>query len=445
MAMRTILGGALLGAYAASGTVLFACGGDDAGSANSSFGAGGAGAGGAAAVAAGGNATGTGGAGISGPPGSGGGVAAAGGALTGGGAPGSGGTAGTIGMGGTPGAGGSGVGAGGMLGAGGDVSAGGTSGAGGVDGAGGAGIDDLAICESVPDGFDTRACKGSKTPNDETVLFGPYGAIFEYNVGQGFEVPKSASDTEAGCITFGSLFGEDPTQTAELMDLRDLDLTLYTVYRPYNWVEGETYPVITWGNGTCAQPNGYRSLLMYVASYGYVVFAANSRYTGSNGAMTRALDFAEAANADPNSQYYQKLDLTKIGAMGHSQGAGATATAASDSRIKTVILFNGNSRASKPFLAVSGDNDIAGPISGFRSSVQAAPPSAFIWYHQVPITGSASGHLTLMLQPERVVEATVAWFDMRLRGDETARGMFVGPSCGLCNHDAEFEFGQNGL
>ena len=40
----------------------------------------------------------------------------------------------------------------------------------------------------------------------------------------------------------------------------------------------------------------------------------------------QALDFAQSLNQDPNSLYYQCLNLDKVGAMGHSQGAKTTST-----------------------------------------------------------------------------------------------------------------------
>jgi pimeloyl-ACP methyl ester carboxylesterase len=177
------------------------------------------------------------------------------------------------------------------------------------------------------------------------------------------------------------------------------------------------------------------------------VFASNSRYTGNNGAMTKALDFAEAANADEKSVYYKRLDLEKIGAMGHSQGGGATVTAASDSRIDSLIIWNAGVSAPKPFLAISGDADITGvtPASMARSIDSSSQPSAWLYYHKVPMTGSVSGHLTLMIQPERVAAATVAWWDYQLKADMKGRDFFVGASCGLCGKDADFEFGANGL
>ena len=76
-------------------------------------------------------------------------------------------------------------------------------------------------------------------------------------------------------------------------------------------------------------------------------------------------------------------------------------------------------------------------------------PGAYLFYHDVPQTGNMSGHLTLMLEPERVVQISLGWFDYMLKGDPVARDMFVGQSCGLCTGQdfgqGNAEYGSNGL
>ena len=121
-----------------------------------------------------------------------------------------------------------------------------------------------------------------------------------------------------------------------------------------------------------------------------------------------------------------------------------TIAASADERISTVILFNGGSQASKPYLAVSGERDIGGAAATILSNpVEAAQlPAAYIYYHHVPMTvaeqptGGSAGHLTLMMEPERVNEPTVAWFDMMLKGDAEAKKMYVGADCTLCDGTA---------
>ena len=39
----------------------------------------------------------------------------------------------------------------------------------------------------------------------------------------------------------------------------------------------------------------------------------------------------------------------------------------------------------------------------------------------------------------------VAWWKWQLKGDQEAKNMFIGDNCGLCNRDAEFEYGHNSL
>jgi len=270
----------------------------------------------------------------------------------------------------------------------------------------------------------------------------------DVNVGAGFEVAIASGDRAGSttCAGFVAGFGEDEEASKVLLDISKLKMDLYTVYRPATVADGVKYPILTWGNGTCAKPEGYGALLRYVASQGYYVFAANSRWVGGNSAMTKALDFAFAANADSASPYYGRLDTTKVGAFGHSQGSGATVTAARDARVKAAILFNGGTSASKPFFAVSGDHDIGNPTAAsYRSGMNGAPKAAFIFYHKVPETGSVSGHVTLMTQPERVVEPAAGFFELFFRDDPKARALFVGTSCGLCNKTADFDFGSKGF
>ncbi len=278
----------------------------------------------------------------------------------------------------------------------------------------------------------------------------------DVNVGKGFANAVQSGDMPANaatCKTFVNAFGEDPKLGAQLLQTTvngvSLDFSLYTVYRPVNWPEGEI-PVITWGNGTCAQPEGYGALLRYVASYGYFVVAANSRWVGEGtpAPMLHALDYAAAANMDSTSPYYQKLDMTKVGAMGHSQGGSATATAANDSRVKDVIIFNAvDTGVAKPYLTTSADMDITGfTAASMASAIDAATqPAAYIYWHNPVGMGSLRGHLVIMLSPQRATGPTVAWWQMMFRNDSASHDMFVGSSCGLCNHSSDYNYGANTL
>ncbi len=295
---------------------------------------------------------------------------------------------------------------------------------------------------------DRDACGTFVTPEGTELELGAYGAVMEPNVGKGFENPINPFDADGGqtCVGFSQFFGEDAAQMDRLPPKLKLSFDKYTIYRPARWVEGEKVPVVLWGNGTCAEPESYAALLRYVASQGFFVIAPNSRWVGGGSELLHALDFALAANRDADSPYYRKLDLEKVAAMGHSQGGSGANAAARDARVKAAVIFNSGFSSSKPFLALSGEFDIGdeGPAP-FAEAVAEAPRGAYLYYRKVPVTGDISGHLTLMLQPERVVEPATAFLKYLLLDDEESSAFFLGEDCKLCGRDAEFEFGQHGL
>lgn len=330
-----------------------------------------------------------------------------------------------------------------QAGTGGDAAA--SAGASGAAGAAGSGMSATAMFKRACMDFDPGPC-ASYIPGGEfgvpEMELGPYGASLDFNVGEKFAYPIAAGDddNDATCSALSN------GQTGRVQ--QSVDYTLYSVYRPGLYKEGEKYPLIVWGDGTCAWPEAYGPLLRYVASHGFIVVAPNSRWVGDGSQMKKGLDFMFAATDDMASPYYQKVDTTKVGAMGHSQGGSGTIAAASDTRVKAVIIWNGGTSASKPFLAVTGDGDIlnATPAS-MRRDMQAAavPQGAFLFYHMIAMKGSSPGHLTLVTEPERVVEPALAWWQYMLNGDAEAAKFFVGDDCKLCNREAEFEFGQKGL
>jgi hypothetical protein len=342
-------------------------------------------------------------------------------------------------------------------------SGGSSSGSGGTDGGGMGGGDGASSGDGGNGGncmsADLTPCTSFTAPTGQLIQLGPYGAQMDVNVGMGFEntVNSNDSDTsQAYCQSFVQSFGEDPNLSQKLLQTSmngiTINFALYTVYHPVTW-PSTPVPIITWGNGTCAQPEGYGALLRYVASYGYFVVAANSRFVGSGTEQMHAIDYAAATNMDSSSPYHGRLDLSKVGAAGHSQGGASTVSAANmDSRILYAIIFNASdSGVNKPYLAISGDQDITGfTSSGMASAIMSASvPAAYMYYYNPAGMGPLRGHLPLMLSPERVDQQTVAWFDMWLRSDATAKADFVGSTCGFCGHGSDatnaYDYGANSM
>lgn len=309
------------------------------------------------------------------------------------------------------------------------------SGGGSAAGASGAAGDDGAAGMAAPMG-----------PADPSMM-GPLEVMNE-QVGEGFTYTIAADDRGdgvAGCASFAGSFGGDAQAANDFIKIPEgMMMDRYTLFRPATLEAGKKYPIVTWGNGTCAHPMNYQPMLTQLASHGFFVIAANSRSTGSGTVITRALDWAESVNMDSASPYYQQIDMEKVGAAGHSQGALGTLAASSDPRIKTVIFFNGVESTSKPFLTISGDRDLPFvSLTGMKSAVRSATKGAFLWYHMIPERGSSDGHLTLITEPMRVYAPQVAWFKYLLEDDPAAKEWLVGPMCKLCGRDAEFEYGAS--
>lgn len=102
------------------------------------------------------------------------------------------------------------------------------------------------------------------------------------------------------------------------------------------------HAIIVWGNGSSTAANAscsYQTVLNHFASWGFVVVVANTGNPGNGGEMLDGLDTLIAANSDPLSAFYQKLDTTSIAAAGHSQGAvGAVNAAVDDTGIIDSVL-----------------------------------------------------------------------------------------------------------
>jgi len=108
------------------------------------------------------------------------------------------------------------------------------------------------------------------------------------------------------------------------------------IFYPANLgANGFHHPIIVWANGSGTTPipaTTYAYLLHHLASWGFVVIATRDGTTGTGQTVLDSANYIKARNADSGSIFYGKLDTTRIGAMGHSQGAsGAQGAAGVDS------------------------------------------------------------------------------------------------------------------
>ena len=212
-------------------------------------------------------------------------------------------------------------------------------------------------------------------------------------------------------------------------------------------------PILVWGNGACSNsPFEHIKFLSEIASYGYLVLATGyipMTDEWYKGAMSKSeqqiesIDWAYAQNADPNSPYYQKLDLNNLCIAGMSCGGLQSLFNCADPRISSVMICNsGLFNQQNANQAVGGMpmppkeklNELHTPviyILGGESDI--AYNNGMDDFHRISHVPAYAanfpvGHGGTYGQPHGGEFAIVAkaWLDWQLKGDKQAAKMFVG-------------------
>ena len=133
------------------------------------------------------------------------------------------------------------------------------------------------------------------------------------------------------------------------------------------------YPVVIFAHGWFQLPEGYKTILEHVTSHGYIVIGsrANKELYGDQFALSLSwcVDFLCDQAAIPASRWHQVPDCHRIGALGHSIGAGAaTLAVADDVRFKALVLLwpaevfpsavTAAARAHTPLLVLAAPDDL---------------------------------------------------------------------------------------
>ena len=230
-----------------------------------------------------------------------------------------------------------------------------------------------------------------------------------------------------------------------------------TIHRPADAALGGPnknlkHPVITWGNGTGATPSVYAAVLRHWASHGFIVTAANSTNTGDAVEMIACLEWILEQNTVAGP-YMGRVDTSKIGASGHSQGGGGTLMTGRDVRITATaplqpyILgglggFQTSSIAQQkgPMFLMSGSNDTIATPGPNQQPVFDGTNVPVFWgtLQGATHTGTAIGNIGGYRGP------ATAWFRLHLMGDESARGWFYGTACRLCG-DTTWQVQRKGI
>lgn len=232
------------------------------------------------------------------------------------------------------------------------------------------------------------------------------------------------------------------------------DLSVFNAQKPL--------PVLVWGNGACANsPWEHMNFLNEIASHGYLVLATgNIPMTDEwyQGPMSRAeqqiesIDWAIAQNADPQSPYYQKIDVKNLCVAGMSCGGLQTLFNCADPRIKALMICNsglfkmenagqavgGMPMPPKEKLAeihtpiiyiLGGKEDIAyenGMDDFHRISHVPAYAANYPVGHGGTYREAHGGEFTVV---------ALAWLNWQLKNDRQAAAMFQGANPALLQRD----------
>ena len=195
----------------------------------------------------------------------------------------------------------------------------------------------------------------------------------------------------------------------------------------------QKHGVIVWGPGGGTEPGAYEGMIRRLASHGFVVIAL-SVSPGDASQATKAIDWLESKNKDPNDPFYQKLELTKVGCSGHSMGGLESEQAAiKDKRVFTAFLNNSgdkNGGVIKNF----PEGKTAGVLYG---EVGMEKPNAIKDYETA--TNVASCLIEMTGGPMNAeggyghgsgswdgMAATIAWMRWQIGGEDFRKADFVG-------------------
>ena len=211
----------------------------------------------------------------------------------------------------------------------------------------------------------------------------------------------------------------------------------YNLYYPEDLksaaaIEGPL-PVVFFGNGGCAEQPGNNQLLPEQASHGYIVLAVG-RFTE----FKKALDWLEAENLRPGSEFYGCVDVSRTAATGYSCGGlqALLMTAEGDPRVKTTILYCSGINPPDQPLSTAIEKDCLDRIDHPILYINGGPTDIaykngaddYSRITKVPVTSMnlPVGHGGTFNQPRGGQFATVGlrWLDWRLKGHDEYEDFF---------------------
>lgn len=195
------------------------------------------------------------------------------------------------------------------------------------------------------------------------------------------------------------------------------------------------YPIVTWGNGTGAQPDNYESVLRHLASWGFAAIDSYNSQTGSGTDILAGAKYLLRRNDDGDDPLHERLDRGRVAAVGHSQGATGVLNAnrLGKGAITTTVPIGLPTAASGAGLVPLPANvkDLSGPtffIAGGLDQVICPPSGIAAKYREVdgPAAVATRREAEHILLVQTTVGYITAWLRYQLSDDRDAARAFVG-------------------
>jgi dienelactone hydrolase len=158
--------------------------------------------------------------------------------------------------------------------------------------------------------------------------------------------------------------------------------------------------------------------------------------------LTAAVDWLQRESTDPASRFYQKVETTRVAAMGMSCGGLMAYNVSADPRIATVGIWNSGllqpdekifaGLHSSVIIITGGESDIA--YANGKRDFETMPARIPVFYGVYPSVGHGGTYNEDNGGAFGV--AAVAWLKWQLQNDATekGKGYFVGAKCVLCSN-----------
>ncbi len=205
------------------------------------------------------------------------------------------------------------------------------------------------------------------------------------------------------------------------------DRTYIVYYMSELLTHNSKFPIISWANGTGCAPALYDGLLRELASAGFIVVASDETMAADGTAQIAAIDFVIDEGNNKSSALYKKVNSSKIGVIGHSQGGRSSVNAgAMDDRITCVLSLAGSNfveeaeKLSKPVLFMAGTKDKIVDADKWLVTAYNGVKGPAVY---ASLNGAI--HTTCCSNPTAYSRYAISWFNAWFYNDINHKAMFT--------------------